>query len=39
MTMRVAVTMEQCWHRVPGGTAWSILELTRALAQRRAMSR
>ena len=25
--MRVAVTIEQAWHRVPGGTAWSVLEL------------
>ena len=25
--MRVAVTLEQCWHRVPGGTATSILGL------------
>src|SRR4051794_31953017 len=29
--MRVAVTLEQCWHRVPGGTATSVLELVRAL--------
>src|SRR6476659_10002049 len=32
--LRVAITLEQCWHRVPGGTATSILELTRALAAR-----
>lgn len=32
--MRVALTLEQCWHRVPGGTATSILELARALAAR-----
>ncbi len=32
---RVAVTLEQCWHRVPGGTASSALEATRALAERR----
>src|SRR3954467_11988312 len=29
--VRVAVTLEQCWHAVPGGTAWSTLELVRAL--------
>lgn len=29
--MRVAVTLEQCWHRVPGGTATSILGLLGAL--------
>ncbi len=28
---RVAVTLEQCWHRVPGGTARAALETTRAL--------
>ena len=33
--MRVAVTLEQCWHAVPGGTAWSTLELVRALADPR----
>lgn len=32
--LRVAITLEQCWHRVPGGTATSIIELTRALAAR-----
>jgi glycosyltransferase involved in cell wall biosynthesis len=32
--LRVALTMEQCWHRVPGGTATSILALARALAER-----
>ncbi len=31
---RVAVTLEQCWHRVPGGTATSILALVDALAGR-----
>jgi glycosyltransferase involved in cell wall biosynthesis len=31
---RVAVTVEQCWHRVPGGTATSTLGLLRALAAR-----
>ena len=29
--LRVAVTVEQCWHRVPGGTATSILGLLGAL--------
>jgi len=29
---RVAITMTQCWHRVPGGSATSILGLTDALA-------
>ena len=29
--MRVAVTMEQCWHDVPGGVATSALESVRAL--------
>ncbi len=32
--MRVAFTLEQCWHRVPGGTAVAALELARALAGR-----
>lgn len=32
--MRVALTLEQCWHRVPGGTAVAALELARALADR-----
>src|SRR5207302_9660415 len=32
--VQVAVTLEQCWHAVPGGTAWSSLELVRALAER-----
>jgi glycosyltransferase involved in cell wall biosynthesis len=30
----VAVTVEQCWHRVPGGTATSTLGTLRALAGR-----
>jgi len=30
----VAVTVEQCWHRVPGGTATSTLGALRALAER-----
>ncbi len=29
--LRVAVTLEQCWHRVPGGTARSALESLDAL--------
>ena len=32
--MRVAVTLEQCWHTVPGGTALAAIELTRALVAR-----
>ncbi|MEY2452953.1 MAG: hypothetical protein QOD92_2527 [Acidimicrobiaceae bacterium] len=32
--MRVAVTLEQCWHVVPGGTAVAALELVRALDAR-----
>jgi glycosyltransferase involved in cell wall biosynthesis len=32
--VQVAVTLEQCWHAVPGGTAWSTLELVRALERR-----
>ncbi|UDY35594.1 glycosyltransferase family 4 protein [Dermatobacter hominis] len=31
---RVAVTLTQLWHRVPGGTATSVLELVDALAAR-----
>jgi len=30
----VAVTLEQCWHRVPGGTAVATLEQVAALADR-----
>lgn len=29
--MRVAITLEQCWHEVPGGTASSVLETLAAL--------
>jgi glycosyltransferase involved in cell wall biosynthesis len=29
--VRVAVTLEQCWHRVPGGTAAAAVETLRAL--------
>jgi glycosyltransferase involved in cell wall biosynthesis len=32
--MRVAFTLEQCWHRVPGGTAVAALELARELSAR-----
>ena len=31
--MRVAYTVEQCWHDVPGGTATSMLRLAQELAQ------
>jgi glycosyltransferase involved in cell wall biosynthesis len=30
--MRVAVTLEQCWHRVPGGTARATLDTIAAVA-------
>ena len=30
--MRVAVVLEQCWHRVPGGTALAALRQVRAIA-------
>lgn len=33
--MRVAVVLEQCWHRVPGGTARAALEQVRAVADTR----
>jgi glycosyltransferase involved in cell wall biosynthesis len=32
MTVRVAVTVEQSWHRVPGGTARSTLDSLRAVS-------
>lgn len=32
--LRVAFTLEQCWHAVPGGTAVATLELARRLAER-----
>lgn len=32
--MRVGVGLTQCWHRVPGGTATSVLSLVDALAER-----
>ena len=31
--MTVAMTLEQCWHRVPGGTAVAALGMARALSQ------
>ncbi|HYI61592.1 MAG TPA: glycosyltransferase family 1 protein [Acidimicrobiales bacterium] len=34
LDMRVALTLEQCWHRVPGGSATSVLALAGALAAR-----
>jgi glycosyltransferase involved in cell wall biosynthesis len=33
--VRVAYTLEQCWHRVPGGTAVSALEVARAMTHVR----
>ena len=33
-SIRVAVTVEQCWHRVPGGTATSVLGTLTALEAR-----
>ncbi|MGH8889989.1 MAG: glycosyltransferase family 4 protein [Acidothermaceae bacterium] len=33
--LRVAITLEQCWHEVPGGTASSALETVRALKRLR----
>jgi glycosyltransferase involved in cell wall biosynthesis len=32
--MRVAVVIEQCWHRVPGGTASAVLDQVAAVAER-----
>jgi glycosyltransferase involved in cell wall biosynthesis len=32
--VRAAYTLEQCWHRVPGGTAVAAVELARALKNR-----
>ncbi|MGH2748884.1 MAG: glycosyltransferase family 4 protein [Actinomycetota bacterium] len=34
-TPRVAYTIEQCWHRVPGGTAVTAIETARALVERK----
>ena len=36
--VRVALTLEQCWHRVPGGTATSVLGLAAALDARRLLA-
>ncbi len=33
-TLRIAYTLEQCWHRVPGGTAVAALETLDQLAAR-----
>jgi glycosyltransferase involved in cell wall biosynthesis len=33
--VRVAVTLEQCWHDVPGGTAVAAIEVTRRLKDER----
>ena len=33
--MRVAYSLEQCWHRVPGGTATAAIEVARALPSLR----
>lgn len=33
-SLRVAMTLEQCWHRVPGGTAVAALGMARALIAR-----
>jgi glycosyltransferase involved in cell wall biosynthesis len=32
--LRVGYTIEQCWHKVPGGTAVAAIELARAMAER-----
>ncbi len=32
--MRVAYTLEQCWHRVPGGTAMAAIRVAEALSRR-----
>ena len=32
--MRIAYTLEQCWHRVPGGTAVAALETALHLRER-----
>ena len=33
--MRVAYSLEQCWHRVPGGTATAAIEVARVLPSLR----
>lgn len=35
VSMRVAYTLEQCWHAVPGGTAVAALEVARGLERSR----
>lgn len=35
--MRVALALEQCWHRVPGGTARAAIEMARVLSGRPGM--
>jgi len=35
-TPRVAYTIEQCWHRVPGGTAVAAIETARAIGAQKA---
>ena len=32
--MRIAYTLEQCWHRVPGGTGVAAIEVARELSSR-----
>jgi len=36
--LRIAYTLEQCWHRVPGGTAVAALEVLRELRELRDLS-
>jgi glycosyltransferase involved in cell wall biosynthesis len=36
--MRAAVVIEQCWHRVPGGTASAVIEQVAAVAARGGVS-
>jgi glycosyltransferase involved in cell wall biosynthesis len=35
--LRVAMTLEQCWHRVPGGTALAAVDLARELSRNHAV--
>lgn len=32
--LRIAITLEQCWHRVPGGTARAAIDVVNALHER-----
>jgi glycosyltransferase involved in cell wall biosynthesis len=32
--VRVAVTLEQCWHRIPGGVGLASIQATKALSER-----